>query len=86
MLWPGPRGAVTSRAEAQALRLGAIYAALDFSSVVGLPHLQAAYRGFRALLFGNTVQMIDALLDDFLHLTVQRRHNRDYPSPVSRIQ
>jgi hypothetical protein len=41
-LRPGLRGAATSRAEAQVLRLSAIYAALDSSSVVGLPHLQAA--------------------------------------------
>jgi hypothetical protein len=41
-LRPGLRGAATSRAEAQVLRLSAIYAALDCSSVVGLPHLQAA--------------------------------------------
>jgi hypothetical protein len=41
-LHPGLRGAATSRAEAQVLRLSAIYAALDSSSVVGLPHLQAA--------------------------------------------
>jgi hypothetical protein len=41
-LRPGLRGAATSRAEAQVLRLSAIYAALDCSPVVGLPHLQAA--------------------------------------------
>jgi hypothetical protein len=41
-LRPGLHGAATSRAEAQVLRLSAIYAALDSSSVVGLPHLQAA--------------------------------------------
>ena len=41
-LRPGLRGAATSRAEAQVLRLSAIYAALDSTSVVGLPHLQAA--------------------------------------------
>jgi hypothetical protein len=41
-LRPGLRGAATSRAEAQVLRLSAIYAALDSSSVIGLPHLQAA--------------------------------------------
>jgi hypothetical protein len=38
----GLRGAATSRAEAQVLRLSAIYAALDSTSVIGLPHLQAA--------------------------------------------
>jgi hypothetical protein len=41
-LRPGLHGAATSRAEAQVLRLSAIYAALDSSSVVGVPHLQAA--------------------------------------------
>jgi hypothetical protein len=35
-------GAATSRAEAQVLRLSAIYAALDCSPVVSLAHLQAA--------------------------------------------
>ena len=39
---PGLYGAATSRAEAQVLRLGAIYAVLDCSPVIGLPHLQAA--------------------------------------------
>jgi hypothetical protein len=41
-LRPGMRGAATSRAEAQVLRLSAIYAALDCSSVIALPHLEAA--------------------------------------------
>jgi len=41
-LKPGLRGTATSRAEAQVLRLSAIYAALDSTSVIGLPHLQAA--------------------------------------------
>jgi len=41
-LRPGLRGAATSRAEAQVLRLSAIYAALDSTPVIALPHLQAA--------------------------------------------
>jgi len=41
-LRPGLHGAATSRAEAQVLRLSAIYAALDSTSVIALPHLQAA--------------------------------------------
>jgi hypothetical protein len=41
-LQPGFRGAATSRGEAQVLRLSAIYAALDSTSVIGVPHLQAA--------------------------------------------
>ena len=39
---PGMRGAATSRAEAQVLRLSAIYAALDCTPVIALPHLEAA--------------------------------------------
>jgi hypothetical protein len=35
-------GAATGRAEAQVLRLSALYAALDCSSIIRLPHLQAA--------------------------------------------
>jgi hypothetical protein len=39
---PGLYGVATSRAEAQVLRLSAIYAALDCSSIIAPPHLQAA--------------------------------------------
>src|SRR5580658_7510264 len=39
---PGLYGAATSRAEAQVLRLSALYALLDCSPIIGLPHLQAA--------------------------------------------
>jgi hypothetical protein len=39
---PGFYGAATSRAEAQVLRLSAIYAALDCSPVIKPPHLRAA--------------------------------------------
>ena len=39
---PGLHGAATGRAEAQVLRLSAIYAALDCSSLIQLPHLHAA--------------------------------------------
>jgi hypothetical protein len=38
----GLHGAATGRAEAQVLRISALYAALDCSSIVRLPHLQAA--------------------------------------------
>ena len=38
----GLRGAATSRGEAQVLRLSALYAALDSSELICLPHLQAA--------------------------------------------
>jgi hypothetical protein len=59
-LRPGMRGAATSRAEAQVLRLSAIYAALDSTSVIGLDHLQAALAVWdycyssAALLFGTS--------------------------------
>src|ERR1700722_2040377 len=39
---PGLYGAATSRAEAQVLRLSAIYSVLDCSPIIRLPHLQAA--------------------------------------------
>ncbi len=63
----GLRGAATSRTEAQVLRLSAIYAALDGSSVVGLPHLQAALAVWdycsagASLLFGESTG--DAIAD-----------------------
>jgi hypothetical protein len=56
----GLRGAATSRAEVQVLRLSAIYAALDSSSVIALPHLQAAFAVWdycsagASLLFGTS--------------------------------
>ena len=40
--WPGLLGAATGRAEAQVLRLSAIYAVLDSSAVVREEHLRAA--------------------------------------------
>jgi hypothetical protein len=63
----GLRGAATSCAEAQVLRLSAIYAALDGSSVVGLPHLKAALAVWdycsasASLLFGDSTG--DAIAD-----------------------
>jgi hypothetical protein len=56
---PGLYGAATSRAEAQVLRLSAIYAALDCSSVIEPPHLHAALAVWEycsasaSLLFGT---------------------------------
>jgi hypothetical protein len=57
---PGLYGAATSRAEAQVLRLSAIYAVLDCSSSIALPHLQAALAVWNycstgaSLLFGTS--------------------------------
>jgi hypothetical protein len=66
-LRPGLRGAATSSAEAQVLRLSAIYAAFNSSSVVGVPHLQAALAVWDycsasgSLLFGDSTG--DAIAD-----------------------
>ena len=57
----GLRTAATGRAEAQVLRLSALYAALDHSLIIQLPHLQAAlalwdYCSYSAgSLFGSCV-------------------------------
>jgi hypothetical protein len=61
---PGPvkecHGAATSRAEAQVLRLSAIYSVLGCSSTIALPHLQAALAVWNycsagaVLLFGTS--------------------------------
>jgi hypothetical protein len=72
---PGLYGAATSRAEAQVLRLSAIYAALDCSPIIAPPHLQAALAVWEycsasaALLFGAstgepTADRIRQALDD----------------------
>jgi hypothetical protein len=64
---PGLYGAATSRAEAQVLRLSAIYAALDKSTVIEPPHLQAALAVWdycsasAALIFHAST--VDAVLD-----------------------
>jgi hypothetical protein len=78
---PGLYGAATSRAEAQVLRLSAIYAVLDCSPIIRLPHLQAAlavwdYCSASASLFFGTstgdhtadriLEAINASTDGFL--------------------
>jgi hypothetical protein len=68
---PGLAGAVTARAEAQVLRLSAVYALLDRSPVVRVPHLLAAlavwdYCEASALwVFGDRLgdPVADAILD-----------------------
>jgi hypothetical protein len=78
---PGLYGAATSRAEAQVLRLSALYAVLDCSPIIRLPHLQAAlavwdYCSASASLFFGTatgdhttdriLEAINASTDGFL--------------------
>jgi len=54
-------GAVVARAEAQALRLSVIYALLDGSKVIDVPHLEAAFAAWEyaeasaAHIFGRTL-------------------------------
>ena len=90
-LRPGLRGAATSRAEAQVLRLSAIYAALDTSSVVGLPHLQAALAVWdycstsASHLFGESTG--DAIADRILEALVEAPQGiieASNPSPLPR--
>ena len=56
----GVVGAATARAEAQILRLSIVYALLDGSGVIDVPHIDAAYGFWRyceksvALIFANT--------------------------------
>jgi hypothetical protein len=77
-LRPGLRGAATSRAEAQVLRLSAIYAALDSTSTIGLPHLQAALAVWdycytsAALLFGMST---GDLIADRIREALQASHD-----------
>jgi len=67
---PGLLGAITSRAEAQVMRLAVIYAVLDSSSEIKLPHLQAALAVWRyceasaRFIFGNSLgdPMADTIL------------------------
>src|SRR6202044_2706674 len=75
---PGLHGAATGRAEAQVLRLSALYAALDCSSIIRLPHLQASlalwdYCSYSAAtLFGACVG--DSIADR-IHEALQATEN-----------
>jgi Bifunctional DNA primase/polymerase, N-terminal/Protein of unknown function (DUF3987) len=78
----GMLGAVTSRAEAQVVRIALIYALLDKSSVISAPHLRAALAVWQYCLesarvvFGNATG--DVLADDLLEML------RDAPDGLSR--
>lgn len=81
---PGLLGAVTARAEAQALRLGMIYALLDCSSTIELPHLRAALAAWQYVedsarfIFGDSLG--NATADEILRLL------RSDPAGLSRNQ
>jgi len=63
---PGLVGAITSRAEAQVMRLACLYALLDCSAEIGRVHLEAAVALWRyaedsvGFIFGNTLGDPDA--------------------------
>jgi hypothetical protein len=69
---PGMLGAITSRAEAQVLRLSVLYAALDRANAVDEPHLRAALAVWRRCeesarwIFGSATG--DPIADELLDL------------------
>lgn len=68
---PGMLGAVTSRAEAQVMRLSCIYALLDCSPIIRASHLRAALAVWKyceasaAFVFGDALG--DSIADEILH-------------------
>ncbi|MDQ3364348.1 MAG: YfjI family protein [Myxococcota bacterium] len=79
---PGLLGAVTSRAEAQVLRLSVLYAVLDRANAIDVPHLRAALDVWRYCedsarwIFGDSLG--DPTADDLLALL------RSSSEPVAR--
>lgn len=71
----GLRGAVTARAEAQAIRLALIYALLDGAAAIDTPHLMAALAVWQycdataRYLFGGSIG--DRIADEILRRLVQ---------------
>jgi hypothetical protein len=71
-------GAATGRAEAHTIRLALIYALLDRSTTIGLPHLDAALALWRYArdstrwVFGDSLG--DPTADDIWALAKDRRH------------
>ena len=68
---PGMLGAVTSRAEAQVMRLSCVYALLDCSPIIRASHLRAALAVWKyceasaAFVFGDALG--DSIADEILH-------------------
>lgn len=93
---PGLVGAVTSRSEAQVLRLSVLYAALDCSEEITVEHLMAALEVWRycedsaRLIFGNKIgdkladrlrQLLHRAAENGLSLTeIQNLTGRNYTS------
>src|SRR5262249_50645564 len=72
---PGLLGAITARAEAQVLRLSCLYALLDKTDLVDVPHLNAAYALWQYCeasahyIFGDVLG--DPLADDLRRMLQQ---------------
>jgi hypothetical protein len=58
---PGLCGAITSRSEAQVLRLSMLYALMDCSPIIKVPHLQAALA-----FWDYSEQSVSLIFDDLL--------------------
>ncbi len=84
----GLLGAVTSRAEAHTLRLSCLYALLDRSAVVRLPHLAAALEIWRfcedscKFIFGDSLGDITA---DTIRAALRRRPSGFTRTEISRL-
>ena len=82
---PGLLGAIVARGEAQVIRLAMIYAALDNSNTIRLPHLRAAvaawdYAEASAVhIFGQSLG--DPLADDILRTL--RAQSGGFREPIS---
>ena len=83
---PGLFGAVVARAEAQVLRLACLYALLDKTDSINVPHLDAAYALWRyceasaRYIFGTLLG--DPLADDIYQM-LQQMTPDGYPTDIS---
>ena len=80
----GAFGAVTSRAEAQVMRLACTYAALDEAKVIGLAHLQAACEVWR-YAEGSAAVLFDGRLGNPLSDKLSQELRRN-PEGMSRTE
>jgi hypothetical protein len=82
---PGLAGALTGRAEAQVLRLALVYALLDLSDTIRLPHLQAALELWQYSL-RSVRHIFGASLGDPIADTILDGIRRAAPEALSRSE
>lgn len=82
---PGIAGALTGRAEAQVLRLALVYALLDLSDTIRLPHLEAAL-AFWDYSLRSVVHIFGASLGDPTADTILDAIRRAAPGALSRTE